>query len=298
MKMVIVTRREAGKLLAMVAGSALMPRFATPLMPINSVIHGVQIGAQSYSFRDLPLDGCIEAYRSTGLGECELWEGTLIPPEIVREAEASRRWHLTVPLNTIREARQKFEHAGVLVYAFNAGMRKEMSDEELERGFQMAQELGAKCITASAKLSMAGRVDKVAQKYNMVVGFHGHDNTNDPDEFSTADTFERAMKGASKYIGVNLDIGHFVAAGGDPLEFLRRHHERIVTLHLKDRKKNHGPNVPWGEGDVPIVEVLRMLRDERWKISANIEYEYGRPGLDTVSEVKRCFEYCRKALET
>ena len=80
--MVIVTRREAGKLLAMVAGSALMPRFATPLMPINSVIHGVQIGAQSYSFRDLPLDGCIEAYRSTGLGECELWEGTLIPPRL------------------------------------------------------------------------------------------------------------------------------------------------------------------------------------------------------------------------
>src|SRR5205823_8440717 len=30
----------------------------------------------------------------------------------------------------------------------------------------------------------------------------------------------------SKYIGVNLDLGHFVAAGGDPLEFLRRNHER------------------------------------------------------------------------
>src|SRR5437588_11238031 len=298
MKMAILTRREAGRLLAMVAGSALTPRLATATMPINSVIRGVQIGAQSYSFRDLPLDGCIDAYRLVGLGECELWEGTLIPPEIVRDAKASRKWRLTVPLKTIAEARQKFERAGVLVYAFNARMDKEMSDEELDRGFRMAQDLGAKCITASAKLSMAGRVDKVAQKYKMMVGFHGHDKTNDPDEFSTAETFEQAMKGASKYIGVNLDLGHFVAAGGDPLEFLRRHHERIVTLHLKDRTKNHGPNVAWGEGDVPIVEVLRMLRDERWKIPANIEYEYGRPGLDTVSEVKKCFEYCRKALET
>jgi sugar phosphate isomerase/epimerase len=51
-----------------------------------------------------------------------------------------------------------------------------------------------------------------------VVGFHGNDNTGGPDEFSTEDTFERAMKGASEYIDVNLDIGHYVAAGGDPLD--------------------------------------------------------------------------------
>ena len=112
--MAILTRREAGRLLAMVAGSALTPRLATATMPINSVIRGVQIGAQSYSFRDLPLDGCIDAYRLVGLGECELWEGTLIPPEIVRDAKASRKWRLTVPLKTIAEARQKFERAGVL----------------------------------------------------------------------------------------------------------------------------------------------------------------------------------------
>ena len=201
-------------------------------------------------------------------------------------------------METLREAREKFESAGVEVYAFNASMRKDMNDAELERGFQMARELGAKCITASANVSMAPRVDALAQKHKMVVGFHGHDNTDDPDEFSTAETFERAMKGASKYIGVNLDIGHFVAAGGDPVDFLRRYHERIVTLHLKDRKKNHGPDVPWGEGDVPIVAVLRMLRDEHWKIPANIEYEYGKPGMDTVTEVKKCFEYCWKALES
>ena len=296
--MATMTRREAGKLLAVVAGSALVPKLAPGTATINSVLRGVQIGAQSYSFRDLTLDQCIDAYRAVGLGECELWEETLVPPDIARDREASLKWHRMAPLEAFHEARRKFEREGVFIYAFNASMRKQMSDEDLERGFEMARELGAKCITASANVSMAARVDALAQKHKMAVGFHGHDNTENPDEFSTEDTFERAMKGASKYIGVNLDIGHYVAAGGDPLDFLRRHHDRVLTLHLKDRKKNHGPDVPWGEGDVPIAAVLRMLRDERWKIPANIEYEYGQPGMDTVSEVKKCFDYCRKALET
>src|SRR5258708_38540266 len=128
--------------------------------------------------------------------------------------------------------------------------------------------------------------------YKIRVGFHGHDHTDDPDEFSTAETFARAMKGSSPYIGVNLDIGHFTAAGGDAVDYIRQHHDRIVTLHIKDRKKNHGPNVPFGQGDTPIVAVLRLLRDQKWKIPANIEYEYGDRGFDTIAEVGKCFAYC------
>jgi sugar phosphate isomerase/epimerase len=106
------------------------------------------------------------------------------------------------------------------------------------------------------------------------------------------------MEGASPYIGVNLDIGHFVAAGGDPVAYIREHHQKIVTLHIKDRKKNHGANLPFGQGDTPIVQVLRLLRDNKWKIPANIEYEYGEgANLDTIAEVKKCYEYCKQALE-
>jgi sugar phosphate isomerase/epimerase len=132
-----------------------------------------------------------------------------------------------------------------------------------------------------------------------MVGFHGHSSVDKPDEFSTPETFERALKGASPYLGINLDIGHFTAAGGDAVAFLREHHEKMVTLHIKDRKKGpKGANLPFGQGDTPIVAVLQLLRDKHWKIPANIEYEYGKPGMDTIAEVKKCYEYCKRALES
>ena len=97
-----------------------------------------------------------------------------------------------------------------------------------------------------------------------------------------------------KWIGINLDIGHFTAAGFDAVDFLEKHHDKIVTLHIKDRKKNQGANLPFGEGDTPIKPVLQMLKTKRWAIPANIEYEY--KGGDTVAEVKKCFDYCKAVL--
>ena len=51
---------------------------------------------------------------------------------------------------------------------------------------------------------------------------------------------------------------------------------------------------PLGQGDTPIKEVLLTLKEHRWPIPANIEYEY--KGADTVAEVKKCYEYCKAAL--
>ncbi len=140
---------------------------------------------------------------------------------------------------------------------------------------------------------MAKKVDALAQKYKITVGFHNHSNMK-ADEFARPADWEEALKGASKYLAINLDIGHFTAAGFDPVSFLEEHHARIVTLHLKDRKANQGDNVPWGQGDTKIKEVLQVLKTRRYPIPANIEYEYN--GADTVAEVKKCFAYCKAAL--
>ncbi len=129
----------------------------------------------------------------------------------------------------------------------------------------------------------------------MTVAFHGHADIKDPNQFAKPEAFAKAMA-MSKRFAVNLDIGHFVAAGYDPVDYIQANHEKILILHLKDRKKNdQKANLPWGEGDTPIKQVLQLLRDKQWPIKAFIEYEY-RGKADPVTEVKKCFQYCKDAL--
>lgn len=272
-------------------------RLAIAALPIslavakpNSKIHGVQLGVQSYSFRDRPLDEAIKGMLEVGLSECELWQGH-IEPKVGREE--LRKWRTEVSMDVFKEVAKKFRDAGILLYAYNYSFRDDFTNDEMARGFDMAHALGVTRLTASATVPVSKRVDQFASKAKVYVGMHGHDSTK-PGEFATPQSFEEAMTGTSKYIGINLDIGHFTAAGFDAVDYLKKQHERIVTLHIKDRKKNHGANLPLGEGDTPIKEVLKTLQENRWPIPANIEYEY--KGADTVAEVKKCYEYCKAAL--
>jgi sugar phosphate isomerase/epimerase len=169
-----------------------------------------------------------------------------------------------------------------------------MTDEEIDRGFEMTKALGAEIITASTNLTVAKRVVPFAEKHQMVVAMHGHSNKSDPNEFCTPQSFVAAMA-LSKHFKVNLDIGHFTAADFDAVAYIHEHHADITNLHLKDRKKHQGDNVAWGQGDTPIREVLLMLKQERWPIRAYIEYEYSGAGTP-IEEVKRCFQYAKQIL--
>src|SRR5205807_8005691 len=119
-------------------------------------------------------------------------------------------------------------------------------------------------ITASSKVSIAPRVQKFAQAAEMVVAMHNHSRMV-ADEFARPEDFEKAMQG-NPNIKINLDIGHFTAAGFDPVAYLDKMHKDIVTLHIKDRKKDQGPNMRLGEGDTKIKEVLQLLKTKKWAI--------------------------------
>jgi len=99
----------------------------------------------------------------------------------------------------------------------------------------------------------------------------------------------------SPYFKATLDIGHFVAGNNDPVAFIRKHHDRTINIHVRDRKRNNGPNRPFGQGDTPIAEVLRLIRDQKYPIRCYLEYEYGS-FRSSVDEVKICLDYCRRVL--
>jgi sugar phosphate isomerase/epimerase len=300
------TRREFGQLT--------LAAFALPL--VDPRVNGVRLGAQTYSFRDLPrtaggdaVDPVIKACVECGIGEVELFapqvepqfnsgargrRGEPPPPEAVKAREDLRKWRLETPLDHFRDVRKKFDAAGIAIYAYNYSPNASFTDAEIDRGFEMARALGAEVITASTTLDVAKRIAPAAEKHKMIVAMHGHSNVNDPNEFATPDSFAAAMK-MSKLFKVNLDIGHFTAANFDALAYIREHHADITNLHLKDRKKNQGDNTPWGAGDTPIREVLQLLKRERWPIRAYIEYEYRGSG-SPIEEVKKCLAFAKQAL--
>lgn len=287
-----LNRREWNKLMLGSLAAATLPsaELLAAAKP-NSKFLGVQIGAQSYSFRDRSLDDAIKAYVEVGINSCEMWSGHVEPKGL--KPDELRKWRLSVSLDEFKGVRKKFDAAGVQLYAFNYSFRENFTDEEIERGFKIAQALGVKVITASSNVSTAKRVDPFARKYKIRVGMHNHSRIV-ANEFATPDDFAAAMNGMSEYICINLDIGHFTAANFDPVDYLSKNASRIVTLHIKDRKKNQGDNVVFGEGDTPIKSVLELLKKNKWKIPANIEYEY--KGADTIAEMKRCLAYCKQAL--
>ena len=289
-----LTRREWCRLVAAGMFASVMDR---RVWSQESRIAGVLIGVQSYSFRDRDLQGVIDGMVATGLTSCELWEGHVEPRDLRGSdtREALRHWRLTVPLDHFHAIRDRFTGAGLTLNSYNLSFKDHFSDEEIDRGFEMARALGVPAITASAHVNTVPRVARMAAAHGIPVAMHNHSRV-DPNEFSSPEQFAAAIaQGDGRSIAVNLDVGHFTAANHDAVAYLREHRAQITTIHLKDRRWNEGPNVAWGAGDAPLEEVLRLLRDERWDIPANIEYEYR--GEDTVDEVRRCFDYCRRVLE-
>ena len=302
--MAMLTRREFGKL-ALAAGvvqlkpDPTIEGAAVDDAGPDSKVTSVRLGVQTYSFRDLPrIDGdaitpAIQAMSACGLTDCELYSPQDEPAGLPREE--IRRWRLATPLDHFRLVRRRFNAAGITIYAYNYSPKADFSDAEIDRGFEMAKALGAQIITASTTLEVAKRIKPIAEKHRMIVAMHGHSNTSDPNEFATPDSFAAALR-MSRYFKVNLDIGHFTAAGFDSVAYIREHHADITNLHIKDMLRRRPDSyVPWGDGDTPIRDVLQLLKREGWPIRAYLEYEY--PGAGTpVEEVKKCFAYAKQAL--
>lgn len=206
----------------------------------------------------------------------------------------ARQWRLSVSMDYYRNIRRQFEDAGLCIYYYNLNFNETFTDAERDRSFEAAKALGAEGFSSSTVLSEAQRLVPFAQKHRMFVAMHNHNNLVDPDQFATPESFEKALA-MSPYFKVTLDIGHFVAGNNDPVAFIRNHHERITNIHIRDRKRDNGPNRPFGHGDTPIRNVLLLIRDGGYPIRCYIEYEYGS-FRSSLEEVKACVQYCRNAL--
>ena len=212
-------------------------------------------------------------------------------------ADATRAWRLAAPMSKVKEFRKKFNDAGVLIEIVKVDGIFDFSEDEIDYAFTLASNLGARALSTeisavadeSARLAAFKKVGQVADKHQMLIGYHGHTATS-PKQWEEA--FSQA-----KFNGANLDIGHFL--GGNkisPIPFLKERHDRITHIHVKD-KTLQDVNVSFGKGDTPIKEALQTIRDNKWNIQATIEFEYPVPaGSDRMTEMAKCMDYCKAAL--
>ncbi|MBW8862047.1 MAG: sugar phosphate isomerase/epimerase [Acidobacteria bacterium] len=301
-------RRELGR--ATFAGLA--APFLTALAPAG---REGGLGVQTCSFRGLkrtagvdPIDTLVAAVAACGVRHCELFApqveaqfGSAHPghhtmsamsPQMMRRE--LRKWRLRVPDSYFGNIAGRFTRAGIAISAYNYSPNASFSDEEIDRGFEMAKALGAQLITASATLEVAKRIAPLADRHRMVVALQGAVPGGEPNALATPDSFAAALA-LSKYFRVNLDIGDFTAANFDAVAYVRDHHREVATLRLKDRRKTTGENLPWGEGDAPIREVLRLVKQEAWPIRGYVEYDYAGP-TGAIDEVKKCLAYASEAM--
>lgn len=231
-------------------------------------------------------------------------EGQARPPRpaLTPEQQEARRkameelwkWRLAAPMEKFRALRKLYNDAGVSINAFKLELSPNMSDEQCAYVFNVAKALGATHLTMELSLDPAvtKAIGEMAERHRFYVAYHNHTQVK-------ADSWDKALS-QSKYNGINLDVGHYVAATGEsPIPLIRRCHDRILSLHLKDRKTpaNGAANVAWGQGDTPLKDILQLMKRERYRFPANIELEYPVPeGSTVIAEIARCVQFAREAL--
>ena len=305
----------------------------------GSKFGGVQIGAITYSWRNMPagLENIVKYCKESGINSIELMSGDLETflgaptnplrslPRPVAPTEAGRQiggapqtagpspeeraaitekynadlkaFRLGVTPEKVSAAKKLFDDAGITVHIVKFSPSR-WSDEEIDYAFTTAKAMGAKavCDEISENVTVATKLAPFAEKYGMYAILHNHR------QFAQEGFSVDPFLAISPTIMLNFDCGHYFGTTGlNPCDFIRKYHDRIYSIHIKDKT---GPNTDppntdqvWGQGEVPLAEILLLIKNERWPIYMDIELEYRiAPWSNQVKEVRTCVQYARNIL--
>ena len=276
-------------------------------LPIIKNIGGVEISVITYSFQagTEDMETIIQYCLDSKSDNIELMgnhiERTIGMPRSRRD---SADWRANVSMKEFKKVKKEFDQKGINIFAYKPYcMSPRNKDEEIEYAMKATKALGADYVTAElTDETNTKRISYYAEKHDVKVGYHGH--------LQSTDIAWNFALDNSKNNYINLDIGHYIAVGGvntkeTLLKFIENNHDRICSLHLKDRNAptetnpDDRDNKIWGQGDTPIKEVLLLMQKKSYNFTATIEREYPIPeGSNAVQEVIRCMDYCKSVLDS
>lgn len=290
----------------------------------NSNFNGVQIGVITYSWRSMPstpqdiISYCVQ----TGISSIELMGNVVeeyagaptVPrwPEnskelsqeekdaFMKDREAAKlkvsQWRInSASADKYIELKKLFDDAGVNIHIVKFSPAK-WSDDEIDYAFESAKILGANGVSNEIGHEACKKLGPIAQKHDMYAVFHNHGQPGD-----STFNFEEFLAYSPANM-LNLDAGHYFGATGvHPNALIEKLHERIYSIHLKDKTAIDADpadtNAPWGEGDTPLEDILKLVQENDWDIYCDIELEYKIPeDSNAVTETGKCVEYCRDIL--
>ena len=303
----------------------------------GSKFGSVQIGAITYSWRDMPagLENMVKYCKETGINSIELMSGDLetflgiparpampnqqrrratpgqeLPPltpeeQAAREAAQAIQAQYNADVKTFRTgmtpekvtpAKKLFDDAGIKVHTVKFSPAR-WSDEEIDYAFRTAKAMGAKAVCEEIGDDAVKKMAPFAEKHGMNAIFHNHA------QFGTEGFSADPFLAVSPAVMLNFDAGHYFGSTGlNPCDFIRKYHDRIFSIHVKDKtgpKTEPTPdeNQVWGQGEMPLAELFLLIKKEGWPIYLDIELEYPiKRWSNQVKEVKTCVQYARNIL--
>ena len=219
------------------------------------------------------LDQIFPDMAGAGMAFIELMHTALEPDDAVaRIGELSAKHNLLVigtsysaSMWNREEHTQILDHAGRMIERLHAlGARTIGTSVGNARRLKTEEEL-------DAQADILRRIIDQAQASGIVVNLHNHTYEVDNNEHDLNGTLARIPDAK---LGPDLDW--LIGAGVDPVDFIRRHGQRLVYAHLRDRKADGIWSEAMGEGATDYAAIAAALRDVSFSGDLAIELAHPR----------------------
>ena len=198
-----------------------------------------------------------------------------------------------ISLESVRANRQRlrtlFQKADLPIAVLGTSVRlaadPQGAEREVAEWIDLAAELGVPVIRVYGGMRPEGvdldaasrvvgetlaRIAPRAQQAGVAVGIETHD------DFSSAASVARALELApARSVGALWDMLHTARMGETPSQVLGLIGDRVLNVHLKDARRRGDK---WdlcllGEGEVPVKEGLRLLKERGYDDFISVEWE-------------------------
>jgi len=265
-----------------VSAALLRPSFAMAGISQGAATKAdLKLGIAGYSFIKLSVEDAITITRKTGITEISIKDKH-------------------IPLNITKEEAlaiiEKFKKNGINIYA--AGMITMKTEQDIDRAFDYAKNIGVGMIIASPDISLLKYLEQKVVESNIKIAIH---NGGPEDKwYPTPKAVFDSIKNYDNRIGLCFDTGHAQRAGINPIEAYNQYAEKVLDIHIKDVEaaKADAQEVELGRGIIDIPALVSSLYKQRYTGRCSIEYQKNLDEpLEGIAESVGYFKGVCKALK-